>query len=254
MVGAVLFLFVGCGEKSNASTMSEGETEYRDTMQIESERESQTENQVEAEQKPEYVEIQNVDWSAYEEVMTAEEYVVLQEYLPVLMNETSFEWVVGMNLEIPHRIVTMEEFQNTLIESYEEPWNLRLDAVKICDLDANGTEELILVFRDFGWFYLILNHDGEMFYGLELGIRWFEGLQSNGVYIGSGGAAWNYYYQMTFEKGIFEATSLGHTEFDNELNCEIYFIGEEQVDEDTFWEWESNIMVGDVPEYKPVAK
>ena len=57
--------------------------------------------------------------------------------------------------------------------------------------------------------YLILHREGEVFYGVDLPVRWFEDLQQNGVCIGSGGAFYHEYYRMSFRNGAFEVWELG---------------------------------------------
>lgn len=118
-----------------------------------------------------------------------------------------------------------------------------LDYLMVEDLDGDGGLDLILHFPDQGGGYLILRRDGEEFWGLLLGERSFEGLQTNGVFVGSGGAFAQYYCRLGFREGAFSLDLLGEQE------GEQYRIDGEPVDPETFQDWLAEQLPGDAPRY-----
>ena len=87
-----------------------------------------------------------------------------------------------------------------------------------------------------GYNYLVLHQAEDAVYGTDFSVRWFEGLQKNGVYIGSSGSDDNAYYQMAFRNGRFEQQELGHKEGSQ---CEI---AGKAVTEKAFEAWKAETM------------
>ena len=81
------------------------------------------------------------------------------------------------------------------------------------------------MFQDRGYHYLLLRSGEEGICGTSLPIRWFEDLQTNGVYIGSGGAGSSWYHRMTFQDGVFVQQELG-TGRNGEMAAHMSWTGE----------------------------
>ena len=206
----------------------------------------------------EQVMLPDLDVSALKSAMPEEDYAAFEGYLPVLREEQTFRWVAGpydgYESDWQPRDATMTTVRDQLC-----PWNgmsvadlpetLTLDRLTVQDIDGDGTAELILLFQDGGYNYLVLHREGETIYGTSLYVRWFEGLQTNGVYIGAGGAGYSTYYRMSFRNGQFEAQELGK-KIDDAHVCYRELDGLE-VTEAEFDAWLAENMAGDVTWYAP---
>lgn len=197
--------------------------------------------------------IMDVDWEAYGQILSDEDYAVLEGYFPVLREETPFTWTVNAysyEEEIEKRSVTLDEFRYMLNDEWGDPRyvpdKLRLESIAFCDVDRDGNKEVVLCINNFGGHYLILKLENGMYYGTDAVYRGFEALQTNGVYVGSDGAMDNSFFQLDFKEGVFREVLLGRA-------CEnSYYMGEEQTtDEAVFREWLDSIMSGDVLFYEP---
>lgn len=209
--------------------------------------------------------LEAVNWDAYQYIMSEEEYLALQEYLPVLTNDSSFIWQAGslqwMDIygDEPQQTVTLEEFRYDLFSGWSKDMThepLVIYAAALSDLDDDGFNEMIVYFNYTGGHYLVLSKKGDTFYGTDKYIRGFQSLQTNGVYCGSGGSGHTYYFQYGFENSRFTETFLGKTDYKSfpdfpELSECYYYIGDKQVDQETFEAWEASVIVGDVKFYKP---
>ena len=115
--------------------------------------------------------------------------------------------------------------------------------------EIDGTAELVLLFQDGAYNYLVLHREEDAVYGTRLYVRWFEGLQKNGVYIGAAGAGDSTYLRMAFRNGRFEQEELAHRlEWGTGYN---YTLGGEEVTKAAFDAWYAETMVGDVTWYAP---
>ena len=197
--------------------------------------------------------IKDVDWEAYGQILSEEDYAVLEGYFSVLREETPFTWTVNAysyEEEIEKRSVTLDEFRHILNNEWGvpgcDPDDLRLESIAFCDMDRDGNKEVVLRFSNFAGHYLILKLENGMYYGMDAVYRGFEALQTNGVYVCSDGAMDNSFFQLDFEEGVFLEVLLGRA-------CEnSYYMGEEQTtDEAVFREWLDSILTGDVLFYEP---
>ena len=200
-----------------------------------------------------WISLKEVDMEAFQDIMKAEEYTALMEYMDILIGKASFEWTPDLDTTKTMH-VTVDEFCHQLNREMYEIDDLWLDSLAVCDLTRDGGYELILLLKNAGNEYLILHKEGADFYGVNMIYRGFEVVQTNGVYIGSSGAAYNDYLQLVFENKTFSEKLLGHTDYDSKNNIPLLYIGEEAVDENTFFEWTNSIMTEDVQFYEPKAK
>lgn len=200
-----------------------------------------------------------VELSAFQAQMPPAEYAVLESCLPLLRGEETFVWTSGpLREDWSPREVTLRAFHDGFWGEEEDvPETLTLTQLSVVDLDGDGTMELILCFEDMLWQFLILHRENDAVYGTDLYVRWFEGLQQNGVYVGSGGAAISYYHTIAFQDGRFVEQDLGYESWHNGNDgpgvqmIMDYEIAGQPVTEAEFAAWRAELMVGDAAWYAP---
>ena len=198
----------------------------------------------------------DLDVSALKATMPEADYEAFTAYLPVLRGEQTFRWVAGPYDGYPDYNwepfdADMTAVRDQLWRGFEKepPETLALDRLAVQDIDGDGTAELVLLFQDGAYNYLVLHREEDAVYGTRLYVRWFEGLQKNGVYIGAAGAGDSTYLRMAFRNGRFEQEELAHRlEWGTGYN---YTLGGEEVTKAAFDAWYADIMVGDVTWYAP---
>ena len=198
----------------------------------------------------------DLDVSAVNATMPGADYEAFTAYLPVLRGEQTFRWVAGPYDGYPDYDwepfdADMTAVRDQLWRGFEKepPETLALDRLAVQDIDGDGTAELVLLFQDGAYNYLVLHREEDAVYGTRLYVRWFEGLQKNGVYIGAAGAGDSTYLRMAFRNGRFEQEELAHRlEWGTGYN---YTLGGEEVTKAAFDAWYAETMVGDVTWYAP---
>ena len=198
----------------------------------------------------------DLDVSALKATMPEADYEAFTDYLPVLRGEQTFRWVAGPYDGYPDYDwepfdADMTAVRDQLWRGFEKepPETLALDRLAVQDIDGDGTAELVLPFQDGAYNYLVLHREEDAVYGTRLYVRWFEGLQKNGVYIGAAGAGDSTYLRMAFRNGRFEQEELAHRlEWGTGYN---YTLGGEEVTKAAFDAWYAETMVGDVTWYAP---
>ena len=198
----------------------------------------------------------DLDGSALKATMPEADYEAFTAYLPVLRGEQTFRWVAGPYDGYPDYNwepfdADMTAVRDQLWRGFEKepPETLALDRLAVQDIDGDGTAELVLLFQDGAYNYLVLHREEDAVYGTRLYVRWFEGLQKNGVYIGAAGAGDSTYLRMAFRNGRFEQEELAHRlEWGTGYN---YTLGGEEVTKAAFDAWYAETMVGDVTWYAP---
>ena len=204
----------------------------------------------------------SVDFPALRDTMTPEEWEGLSRYLPVLEENAAFHWIVGTELaeDAPRHKTSAgvgERGTVTLAAFHKERWawndeapeELALDRLAVQDTDGDGVPELVMLFDELGWYYLIFHQEGETFYAVEFPIRWFEFLRQNGVYLASGGVGSSWYYRMSFRGGVFEQQELGHRE--EGVDGSAYELDGEEVTKAVFDAWLTQTMADSVRWYAP---
>ena len=198
----------------------------------------------------------DLDVSALKATMPEADYEAFTDYLPVLRGEQTFRWVAGPYDGYPDYDwepfdADMTAVRDQLWRGFEKepPETLALDRLAVQDIDGDGTAELVLLFQDGAYNYLVLHREEDAVYGTRLYVRWFEGLQKNGVYIGATGAGDSTYLRMAFRNGRFEQEELAHRlEWGTGYN---YTLGGKEVTKAVFDAWYAETMVGDVTWYAP---
>lgn len=121
----------------------------------------------------------------------------------------------------------------------EYPDEFVLESFTLCDLIGDGQKELI-VYSDFAiGLYCVFHKEGDDFYAVYMPIRWFELLQENGIYLGSGGAGRSYFNRLHFLRNVFWEEQVAMYDGD------YYEIGGEEVGVAEFSAWEDVMMVGE---------
>ena len=198
-----------------------------------------------------------LDAAALKNTMPEEDYTAFEAYFPVLEGEKTFRWVAGPYDGYPDYDwepfdADMAKVRDRLWDGFEidqPPETLMLDRLAIRDIDGDGVAELILLFQDGAYQYLILHMVGEDCYGTTFGVRWFMSLRENGVYEGSGGAGSSTYYRMSFRDGIFQQQELGSRE--EWGTGSQYKLDGEIVTKETFDAWQAENLPGEVTWYAP---
>ena len=194
------------------------------------------------------VPLSQVDFSSYERELTPEDWEALSAFFPVLTEGESFLAAPcpesGKTAEATEALRLETFFPSTVSEAAQNPEEYSLASFSLCDLDGDGNLELILWSNDWGGWYLALFRGQNGFYGTYMPVRWFEMLQTNGVFVGSGGAATSYYQRLFFENGIFRAELLGNTDWGP-----YYAIAGQEVTEAEFSAWLEELLSGDAVWY-----
>lgn len=198
-----------------------------------------------------------LDAAALNSTMSEKEYADFEAYLPVLEGTKTFRWVAGPCDGYPD--YDWEPFDADMtavrdrfwegVEIGQPPESLTLDRLAMQDVDGDGSMELAMLFQDGAYRYLVLRMEDEDCYGTSFGVRWFEGLQTNGVYWGSGGVGSSTYYQLAFEDGAFRQQELGSRE--EWATGGEYRLGGEVVTKETFDLWLAEHLPGEAVWYAP---
>ncbi len=245
---AVLLLLAACGTRQEAEELPE-KTEQ--PVQTEQEETDAPVEDIPREMLP------GLNDAAFADTMPEEDYEAFAAYLPVLKGEDTFRWVAGPYDGYPDQNweafdADMTEFHRRLWEGAEPeriPETLTLDRLALCDIDGDGGAELVLLFRDRAYHYLVLSLKGGRCYGTSFSVRWFMMLQTNGIYVGSGGAGSSAYYRMTFREEVFRGEELGHSE-EWAAGSE-YVLDGEPVTATDFNAWLAENLPGEVRWYAP---
>ena len=243
----------------------EAKESQREFTESDVELEAVTESEAEAELiADDYgpVAVSQLDYDSFRSRMTDEEWAGLEQYFPVLKENVAFECTdfgsytrlnkdgevieAGKNVKYyrydSQGMTDLDHYVKTYVEDGLEEMMI-LD-VRVFDLDGDGIEELILEWTPVGDF-LILHCENERFYGWEIMYRGFERLQTNGVYVGSGGAGSNCWYRLQFDNGSWLEEKLAEEDWGE------YYVNGEAVDEDTFLRQIDTYETEDVTGYEP---
>ena len=198
-----------------------------------------------------------LDAAAFQNTMPEADYAAFAAYIPVLKGEQTFRWVAGPYDGYPDYDwepfdADMAEVRDRLWDGFEidqPPETLTLDRLAVQDVDGDGTMELVLLFQDGAYQYLVLHMEGEDFCGTSFGVRWFMSLRENGIYEGSGGAGSSTYYRVAFRDGIFQQQELGSRE--EWATGSAYTLDGETVSRETFDAWRAEHLAEEVTWYAP---
>ena len=114
------------------------------------------------------------------------------------------------------------------------------------DVFGSGKKDICLLIEHFGWYWLILHQEDGVIYAIDMPVRWFEGVQSDGLYFGSGGAAEAYYKRMSFANGDYTEESVADV-----LYGVLYIDGVEQSDA-VYQDWKDKYIKEEATWYTPI--
>lgn len=236
-------LLTACGARPEQTVVSEPE-----------EPPEQVENIVE---EPNFEMLPGLVPAAFQDTMPEEDYAAFAAYLPVLAGEQTFRWVAGPHDGYPDYTwdpveTDLSGFHNILwdrTDVEQPPETLTLDRLAVQDVDGDGTAELVLLFQDVAYQYLVLHMEEDACFGTSFGVRWFMSLRENGVYEGSGGAGSTTYYKMAFRDEKFCQQELAHRE--EWATGGEYVLDGEPVSEAEFARWQEETLTDEVTWYAP---
>lgn len=145
--------------------------------------------------------LKDINWEKFQNKLPKQEAETLQKYLPVLKGG-EFTWLYRSfaSDDEPHepRQAVIQD-----VVDIGEPQEVMVDSIYFADVFQSGTQDIILFFPNIGHHYLILHEEDGIIYGIDFPVRWFQELQEDGLYCGSGGASYQRYFRMTFADGDF---------------------------------------------------
>lgn len=206
--------------------------------------------------------LQRIDWESFQGRVTEAEYAAIEKYLPQLTGG-EFTWIYrsgeggkpdtythGRKQTTIQQMVTELQAENDL-----EPQAAEVDSILFADLFQTGEKNVCLLLRHLGWYWLILHEEGGVVYGIDMPVRWFEAVQDNGVYLGSGGADHSYYHRMTFAGGDYGEEDLGEVirswnDASGTASSTLYIGGAAQPEE-VYRAWREQYLREAVPWYAP---
>lgn len=208
------------------------------------------------------VAVTQMDYDSFQSRMTEEEWEGFQLYFPVLKENASFDLAdFGHYTLLDKDGFAVDEERNAVFHRYdcEKTTDLSqyvkayvdddIEEIMICeiqifDLDGDNIQELILYWGHVGN-VLVLHCEHGRFYGWETVIRGFQSLQTNGIFLSSGGAAANCWNRIQFDRGSWIRETLAEQDWDT---C---FIEGEPVEEAAFRQQIDAYKTEDVTSYKP---
>lgn len=257
---AMVLLFAACANHTDY----DGNEEVSQAQINISEQESETDKEQEPEEAQETTlklnpeteraadtngtaEVLELDYDSLQSRMTDEEWEGFQQYFPVLKENAVFHYTDfgdGEELNINGEPWNKGEYvwyerymsEETMdikryVENYSWGVEWKVEDIRVFDLDGDGVQELIIQWAPVGIANLwVLHCEKGEFYGWEIMYRGFEGLQTNGIYISSGGAGSNRWKRIRFDNGSWLEEVLLIEEWGE------YYVSGEAVDEDTFWQ------------------
>lgn len=163
---------------------------------------------------------QQMTWAYYQSVLSQEEYASLEKYIPILNEKEPF-----VCFDMENEEITLEEYFYGLSDEITIDTEM-IYRFAVVDLDADETKEFILYTALGGGRYLILSEQEETIYGFSYSVREFQNLQTDGKFMGSGGAADTYFYTLDIhDDGVVE-NCFGeyHGELDEQGNYSYRFV------------------------------
>jgi len=265
----IILPFAGCAANNNEDNKvhqlqkTNQENKESETMKVK----RAPENFVESEPEPvpdfyEPVAVAQLDYDSFRDRMTEEEWAGFEQYFPILKENAAFSLTNFGNYDelnkdgeiakegepvlfyryTPEKMTDIAAYVTAYSDSGIEEMMIR--EVRVLDLDGDGIQELILEWTPVGDL-LILHRENEEFYAWEIMYRGFEMLQTNGVFVGSGGAGSNSWYILRFANGIWLQEKLAEEDWGE------YYLHGEAVDENTFLQQIDDYVTEDVTEYQP---
>ncbi len=124
----------------------------------------------------------DLDVSGLEETMPETDFAAFQAYLPVLTGEGTFHWVAGPCDGYPDG--DWESFDADMAAVHDRYWGgyeaedppetLKLDRLAVADIVGDEEPELVLLFQDRAYNYLVFHRENGEVYGTSFCVRWLR--------------------------------------------------------------------------------
>ena len=197
--------------------------------------------------------LKDIDWDSVAARVSEEEAKALQKYQSVLEGE-SFVWIYRTDEKDETDTYVHEQKQLTIQGMTDEYFRLNemepkdavVDSFLFADVFQTGEKNICVLFRYFGYNWLILHEDNGVVYGIDMPVRWFQGVQKDGLYYGSGGAGVSYYHRMSFENGDYVEENIGDVIYGE------FFIDDVKQSETVYQKWIEDNIKEQVQWYEPV--
>ena len=148
--------------------------------------------------------LKDIDWETFQAQLSDEDAETLQKYLPVLTGG-EFTWIKHYS-DPDNADAYLHKLRQAVIQDIhldcDQP-DTHVSTIAFADVFQSGTQDIILYLYNMGGHYLILHEENSIIYGINYPVRWFQGLQEDGLYCSSGGAGYQRFYRMTFENGDY---------------------------------------------------
>lgn len=196
--------------------------------------------------------LKNIDWESFQTKIEPDEALAVEKYYPVLIGD-EFTWIYRSgDGEEPDtythamKVTTIQGMINSqLQENGISSQDAVVDAILFADVFESGSKDMCLLLAHLGWEWLILHEEDGMIYGIDMPVRWFEGVQENGLYYGAGGADTSHYYRMTFENEDYRENHI----------CDLingkFFVDGEQKSDAEYQKWRQENVQDAVKWYVP---
>ena len=131
-------------------------------------------------------------------------------------------------------------------ESNRESEKIVVNSFLFADVFGSGKKDICLLIEHFGWYWMILHQEAGVIYAIDMPVRWFEGVQTDGLYCGSGGAFEAYYKRMSFANGDYTEESVADV-----LYGVLYIDGVEQSDA-VYQDWKDTYIKEEAVWHTPI--
>lgn len=192
--------------------------------------------------------VNEVDWKAYEKLLSHQEYLGLMQYMDIFDGKSvSFENWWSDEVEQ----ITFAEFEDKMCTE-EDRSPLLVDSIAVKDITNDGTMELIIKFSDHGGIFIIVHRENDDYYMQCRGIKSFLNLQNDGMFIYAGGGGLDDVVRLSFLNDHFEEEKLGCFNYYYDKENYECLIGEKSVTYEEYQAWLQEVSNDPLPFYPPI--
>ena len=197
--------------------------------------------------------LSKIDWEGMKTRLTGEEYASIQRYLPALEGgEITWIYRSGDGEEPDTYLHAKKQISiQGIIEEWFEannaaPKEALVNSILFADVFQTGELDTCLLLEYFGWNWIILHEENGIIYCIDMPVRWFQDVQEDGLYSGSGGVGYNYYHRMKFVDGDYLEEDIG------DIINDVLYIDDIAQSEATYQSWRKENIRDTVERYTPV--
>ena len=197
--------------------------------------------------------LSEIDWRSMKGRFSEEEMEAIHRNLPALEGG-EVTWIYrSADGEEPDTYLhdtmqtTLQGIVNQWYEENErEPQQTIVNSFLFADVFRSGKKDICLLVEHWGWYWIILHEEDGVIYAIDMPVRWFCGVQSDGLYYGSGGAEIAHYKRMTFSDGDYTEERVADV-----LYGVLYMDDVEQSDK-TYQEWQKKYIKESAEWHTPI--